>query len=38
MRKWKKAIFKKLFANNSFEEWRGKQEQVDDICIIGVRI
>ena len=21
-----------------FEEWKGKLEQVDDVCVIGVRI
>lgn len=24
--------------NTSFEDWRGDQEQVDDICVIGIRI
>jgi len=23
---------------NAFEEWRGKMEQIDDVCVIGVRI
>jgi serine phosphatase RsbU (regulator of sigma subunit)/Tfp pilus assembly protein PilF len=26
------------YLENSFEEWRGDLEQVDDICVIGVRI
>ncbi len=21
-----------------FEEWRGKYEQIDDVCVIGVRV
>ena len=24
--------------NNEIEEWRGELEQIDDICIMGVRI
>lgn len=28
----------KQVIKNAFEEWKGDQEQVDDICIIGVRI
>ena len=24
--------------NTSFEDWRGDQEQVDDICVIGIQI
>jgi len=28
----------KEILNDTFEEWRGKLEQVDDVCIIGVRI
>jgi hypothetical protein len=23
---------------NTFETWRGEFEQVDDVCVIGVRI
>ena len=23
---------------NSFEAWRGSQEQVDDVCVIGVKV
>jgi hypothetical protein len=38
------AIFQKCgkqekeFLDETIEKWRGEQEQVDDICIIGVRI
>jgi serine phosphatase RsbU (regulator of sigma subunit)/ligand-binding sensor domain-containing protein len=28
----------KLFLNEIFEKWKEGQEQIDDICIIGVRI
>lgn len=28
----------KIKLNDAFENWRGKYEQVDDICIIGIRI
>jgi serine phosphatase RsbU (regulator of sigma subunit)/nucleotide-binding universal stress UspA family protein len=28
----------KAIINESFETWKGDQEQVDDVCIIGVRI
>jgi len=24
--------------NNAFEEWRGNLEQVDDVCVVGIRI
>jgi serine phosphatase RsbU (regulator of sigma subunit) len=24
--------------NDTFEEWKGDQEQIDDVCIIGVRV
>jgi hypothetical protein len=24
--------------NDLFEEWRGQLEQVDDVCVIGVRV
>jgi hypothetical protein len=24
--------------DEAFESWRGKIEQVDDVCVIGVRI
>ncbi|MCB9222854.1 MAG: SpoIIE family protein phosphatase [Crocinitomicaceae bacterium] len=27
----------KTFIDNSFEEWKGEYEQVDDVCVIGVR-
>jgi serine phosphatase RsbU (regulator of sigma subunit) len=27
-----------LILNNHFEEWKGSLEQVDDVCVIGVRI
>ena len=26
-----------MLVNKAFEEWRGPQEQIDDVCIIGVR-
>jgi len=28
----------KEFIDTSFEEWRGDLEQIDDVCVIGVRI
>ena len=28
----------KNFLDNSFESWRGDLEQLDDVCVIGVRI
>lgn len=28
----------KVFLANVFDEWRGELEQVDDLCIIGIRI
>lgn len=24
--------------NTAFETWKGKEEQVDDVCIIGIRV
>ena len=27
-----------LFLNETFETWRGNHEQVDDVCVIGVKI
>ena len=26
------------FINNKFEEWKGDLEQVDDVCVIGIKI
>jgi len=28
----------KLRLNQTFDEWKGELEQVDDVCIIGIRI
>jgi hypothetical protein len=28
----------KLKLEKEFEEWRGDMEQVDDVCIIGIRV
>ncbi len=28
----------KIILNDSFESWKGNQEQIDDVCMIGVRI
>ena len=28
----------KLIIDQVFEEWKGKLEQIDDVCIIGVRV
>ena len=28
----------KDFINNTFENWKGKLDQVDDVCVIGVKI
>ena len=28
----------KIIINESFESWKGSLEQVDDVCVIGVRI
>jgi len=24
--------------NESFEKWRGELEQIDDVCVIGIRL
>lgn len=34
----KKMEEQKLILNNNFENWRGKLEQIDDVCVIGVKI
>jgi serine phosphatase RsbU (regulator of sigma subunit) len=28
----------KEILNNKFADWKGEEEQVDDVCIIGVRV
>ena len=28
----------KEVINTTFENWKGKLEQVDDVCVIGVRV
>ena len=28
----------KEYLNQFFENWKGNLEQVDDVCIIGIRI
>ena len=28
----------KLIIDNAFETWRGKNEQIDDVCVIGIRV
>ncbi|UKN00832.1 SpoIIE family protein phosphatase [Paracrocinitomix mangrovi] len=32
------VIEQKALLNNAFEKWRGTMEQIDDVCMIGVRI
>jgi len=34
----KPVLEQKDILNKKFEEWRGKMEQVDDVCIIGVKL
>jgi serine phosphatase RsbU (regulator of sigma subunit) len=34
----KKMNEQKILLEKSFEEWKGTLEQVDDVCVIGVRI
>jgi hypothetical protein len=26
------------FINRKFDEWKGTLEQVDDVCVIGIRL
>jgi serine phosphatase RsbU (regulator of sigma subunit) len=28
----------KILLHNSFESWRGDHEQIDDVCIVGIRL
>ena len=28
----------KPIIDKTFENWRGKLEQIDDVCVIGVRV
>ena len=28
----------KSILDKSFEDWRGNESQVDDVCVIGVRV
>ena len=28
----------KLLLDEAFEKWRGDEEQIDDVCVIGVRV
>ena len=28
----------KLILDNAFESWKGSLEQVDDVCVIGIKI
>jgi serine phosphatase RsbU (regulator of sigma subunit)/Flp pilus assembly protein TadD len=34
----KKMHQQKLIIDETFEDWRGNLEQIDDVCVIGVRI
>ena len=28
----------KQLVDEAFESWRGKHEQIDDVCVVGIRI
>ena len=28
----------KTMINNAFDSWKGNLEQVDDVCVIGMRV
>jgi len=28
----------KIIIDETFENWRGSLEQIDDVCVIGVRV
>ena len=32
------AVQQKNILNEAFEKWKGELEQIDDVCVIGVRI
>ncbi|NQY10216.1 MAG: SpoIIE family protein phosphatase [Flavobacteriales bacterium] len=34
----KSMVEQKNVIDKAFEDWRGSQEQVDDVCVIGVKI
>ena len=31
------AIEQKRYLENAFEKWKGEHEQVDDVCVVGIR-
>jgi hypothetical protein len=34
----KKMDDQKVILENQFNDWKGSHEQIDDVCIIGVRL
>lgn len=31
-------IVQKELLDNAFEKWRGNIEQIDDVCVIGIKV
>jgi hypothetical protein len=35
---WVSATFASIIIHEAFDSWKGELKQVDDVCVVGIRI